>query len=100
MKGVYRHYKGNYYRVFGEARHSETEEVFVLYCPLGTLGDVQASAQCQDTLQNTFEDTVDNANSRNYWVRPKEMFFEEVVVDNQRVPRFAFIDDQLDEIKS
>ena len=32
--GVYRHYKGNYYYVMGLAKHSETHEVLVLYCPL------------------------------------------------------------------
>ena len=29
--GRYRHYKGNDYEVIGEARHSETEEPFVVY---------------------------------------------------------------------
>ena len=29
--GVYRHYKGPEYRVFGVARHSETEEWVVFY---------------------------------------------------------------------
>jgi len=28
--GRYRHYKGNEYEVIGEARHSETEEPFVV----------------------------------------------------------------------
>jgi hypothetical protein len=32
--GVYKHYKGNYYLVLGLGRHSETEEVFVIYVPL------------------------------------------------------------------
>ena len=29
--GLYRHYKGPQYRVFGSARHSETEEWMVVY---------------------------------------------------------------------
>ena len=29
--GRYRHYKGNFYEVIGTARHSETEEVMVVY---------------------------------------------------------------------
>lgn len=29
--GVYKHYKGNYYRVMGIARHSETLEDMVVY---------------------------------------------------------------------
>lgn len=29
--GIYRHYKGPQYRVFGAARHSESEEWVVVY---------------------------------------------------------------------
>ena len=29
--GLYRHYKGREYRVYGVARHSETEEAMVVY---------------------------------------------------------------------
>jgi hypothetical protein len=32
--GIYRHYKGNEYRVYELARHSETEEQLVIYRPL------------------------------------------------------------------
>jgi hypothetical protein len=31
LPGVYRHYKGQRYEVLGVARHSETEEEFVVY---------------------------------------------------------------------
>ncbi len=61
--GEYRHYKGGAYQVIGVARHSETEELLVVYRPL--YGD------------------------RGLWVRPLDMFLESVVVDGQRVPRFS-----------
>lgn len=48
--GLYRHYKGQNYRVLGVARHSETEEALVIYQALyGEFG---------------------------LWVRPLEMFTE------------------------
>ncbi|HEV7775721.1 MAG TPA: DUF1653 domain-containing protein [Luteibacter sp.] len=62
--GIYRHYKGNAYRVLGTARHSETMEDMVVYQALyGQFG---------------------------LWVRPAAMFLESVEVDGRRVPRFAF----------
>jgi len=63
--GLYRHYKGNDYEVFGVATHSETEEQVVVYRALyGEFG---------------------------LWVRPLEMFEEAVVVEGIDVPRFARI---------
>jgi len=63
--GVYEHYKGRRYEVLGCARHTETDEEFVVYRALyGTCG---------------------------LWVRPKAMFTETVVVDGQAVPRFRFV---------
>lgn len=60
--GIYRHYKGPEYEVIGTARHSETEECFVLYRPLeGNSG---------------------------WWVRPRAMFFEDVMFDGRLQPRF------------
>lgn len=64
--GRYRHYKGLPYELIGVARHSETLEPLVLYRPLYGRGEL--------------------------WVRPYAMFFEEVVVDGVRQPRFAFED--------
>jgi hypothetical protein len=65
--GRYRHYKGNDYEVIGIARHSETEEVMVVYRKL--YGD------------------------SSLWVRPLAMFSGDVVVDGRQVPRFAWVED-------
>jgi hypothetical protein len=61
--GLYRHYKGNDYRVIGLARHSETEEVFVVYQAL--------------------------YGERGLWVRPAAMFVETIEANGARGPRFA-----------
>ena len=64
--GRYRHYKGNPYRVVGLARHSETQEVLVIY----------------RALYGEFD----------LWVRPAAMFVETIpLADGTRVPRFAFV---------
>lgn len=66
--GRYRHYKGGEYEVLGIARHSETHEPLVVYRPL--------------------------YNDSGWWVRPHAMFFESVLVDGVRRPRFEKIDDE------
>ena len=65
--GRYRHYKGNEYRVLGLARHSETQEVLVVYQAL--------------------------YGERGLWIRPAAMWIETVVVTpgEKPVPRFAFV---------
>lgn len=63
VPGLYRHYKGQHYRVLGTARHSETEELLVMYQAL--------------------------YGERGLWVRPAAMFAETVIVDGVNVPRFA-----------
>ncbi|MDD4600146.1 hypothetical protein SDC9_04046 [bioreactor metagenome] len=64
-EGTYRHYKGNEYRVLFVAKHSETEEAMVVYqCLYGDFG---------------------------YWVRPLNMFEEEVEIAGKRVRRFEYI---------
>ena len=65
--GRYKHYKGKFYAVEGVARHSDTEELLVVYRPLYGDGDL--------------------------WVRPLSMFTEQVVVDGQSVPRFDYVSD-------
>lgn len=64
--GKYRHYKGKDYEVIGTARHSETLEEMVVY-------------------KHLFEDEF---GKNSLWVRPKEMFLENVLVDGKEVPRF------------
>lgn len=63
IAGIYRHYKGQHYRVLGVAHHSETLDELVVYQPL--------------------------YGERGLWVRPVVMFAETVERDGQRVPRFA-----------
>jgi len=63
--GIYQHYKGPKYLVIDTVRHSETEELLVLYKPM----------QGEDNL----------------WVRPFDMFFEEIEINKQLVPRFKYI---------
>ena len=64
--GIYKHYKGKEYRVIGEVKHSETLVDLVLYDPL------------YESISK-------------YWVRPKNMFEEEIEVDGKKVKRFQFI---------
>jgi hypothetical protein len=61
--GRYRHYKGNLYEVIDIAQHSETREQMVVYRCL--YGD------------------------HSLWVRPLTMFVEMVVVNGDKMPRFA-----------
>jgi len=61
--GRYRHYKGGEYEVVAVGRHHETLEPLVIYRPQYGEGG--------------------------WWVRPHAMFFEDVVIDGVRQPRFA-----------
>jgi hypothetical protein len=61
--GIYRHYKGQRYRVLGIAHHSETLEPLVVYQALyGDFG---------------------------LWVRPAAMFSETIELDGEPIARFA-----------
>ena len=60
--GRYRHFKGQPYEVIGTARHSETEEEFVLYRALYGDGGL--------------------------WVRPRTMWEERIERDGYEGPRF------------
>jgi len=65
-KGIYRHFKGNTYQVIDIARHSENQQYMVLYRAL--------------------------YGARGLWVRPLEMFVEEVEIEGQKRPRCALIE--------
>ena len=65
--GKYEHYKKLSYEVLGVVRHSETLEKLVLYKAL--YGD------------------------HGMWVRPLEMFKENVVIEGREVPRFRYVGD-------
>ncbi|KLT72355.1 hypothetical protein PL75_08825 [Neisseria arctica] len=63
--GIYRHYKGQLYEVIGTARHSENEEIMVIYRALyGEYG---------------------------LWIRPLAMFAENITHEGLVTPRFACI---------
>ncbi|MEM6583501.1 MAG: DUF1653 domain-containing protein [Pseudomonadota bacterium] len=64
-KGRYRHFKGGEYEVHGVARHSETDELLVVYTPLYGEGGL--------------------------WVRPLTMFIETVQHEGQERLRFELI---------
>ena len=66
--GRYRHFKGREYELLCTARHSETEELMVVYRPLYGEGGV--------------------------WVRPAAMWNEIVERDGRRVRRFTRIEDE------
>ena len=61
--GRYRHFKGQPYEVIGTARHSETQEEFVVYRALYGEGGL--------------------------WVRPRAMWDEHVERDGYAGPRFV-----------
>ncbi|MGC1547671.1 MAG: DUF1653 domain-containing protein [Rhodanobacter sp.] len=63
IAGIYRHYKGQRYRVIGTARHSETMEELVVYQAL--------------------------YGEHGLWVRPATMFAETVELEGEPIQRFA-----------
>ncbi|HAT03194.1 MAG TPA: DUF1653 domain-containing protein [Candidatus Magasanikbacteria bacterium] len=65
--GIYRHYKGKEYRVHFVAKHSETLEKFVVY-----------------------ETLYDNPESK-FWIRPIELFTDNVKWNGDIVPHFTFV---------
>ncbi len=63
--GRYRHFKGNEYQLLYVAKHSETLEPMVVYEALYGEGGI--------------------------WVRPAEMWSEEVDREGYRGPRFTYV---------
>ena len=70
-RGIYRHFKGNLYRVEDVAFHSEDCSEMVVYRAL--YGD------------------------NKLWVRPKSMWDEEVVKDGKTYKRFTYIGEDMTE---
>ncbi len=68
--GIYQHYKGPLYQVYDTCTHSETEEKLVVY-------------RC---LYDDYD----------LWVRPLEMFKENVEYEGKTMARFAFVKDAED----
>ena len=66
--GVYEHYKGSKYQVIDTVRHSETEELMVLYRTM--------------------------YGNQDLWVRPYDMFCENITIDSKTVPRFKYIGEE------
>ncbi|MBP3409762.1 MAG: DUF1653 domain-containing protein [Clostridia bacterium] len=66
--GVYRHFKGNLYRLITVARHSETLEEMVVYQALYGEGG--------------------------YWVRPAAMWNEVITKAEYTGPRFAWVGEE------
>ena len=66
--GRYRHFGGGEYQVLGPARHSETEEDYVVYRALYGEGGL--------------------------WVRPASMWNEVLERDGVRVPRFVCLEEE------
>lgn len=69
-KGIYRHYKGNEYRVIEEGQSEHDKEDMVIY------------------------GAIDGGN---LWIRPKAEFLEEVEVDGIKKPRFEFLREEEDD---
>ncbi len=67
-KGLYRHFKGNYYLVVDVAKDSETQQDMVVYRAL--YGD------------------------KKLWIRPYEMFNEVIEREGVKHKRFAYCDEQ------
>ncbi len=64
--GKYQHFKGNFYQVLDTVTHSETQETLVLYKPL--------------------------YGEQALWVRPIEMFVEEIERDGKVFKRFTLVE--------
>lgn len=63
--GIYQHYKGGKYQVVNEACSTEDKSINIIYHDL--------------------------SDEKNFWIRPKENFLQEVELDDKKVPRFVFI---------
>lgn len=63
MDKIYKHYKGDFYRLLYVGHHTETEEKMVVYTKLySSNGEI--------------------------WIRPYDMFFGEIEIDGKTLQRF------------
>jgi len=67
-KGIYKHFKGGEYRIIAEAKSSEDKKEVVVY--------------------------QDLKDKKKFWVRPREMFLDEVEVDEEKKKRFEFLKEE------
>lgn len=67
--GIYRHYKGNTYKVLHIAKHSETLEDMVIY--------------------------QDVNNPDKIWARPASMWDDDIEIDGKTVKRFELVEEIL-----
>ena len=65
--GKYQHFKGNLYQVLHLAKHSETDEMMVVYQP--------------------------QYGEKGIWVRPLSMFDEVIERDGKSIKRFVYINE-------
>lgn len=63
--GIYKHYKGSFYKVISIAKHTETKEDMIVY------------------------KSIDD---KQLWVRPLEIFREKIKIEGKLIPRFEYID--------
>ena len=75
--GRYEHYKGQQYKVIGFAHHTETKEKMVLYQPLYDVPE----------LNEAYNNNV-------IFTRPYDMFNETILVNNQKIKRFRFLESE------
>ncbi|MEF2176127.1 MAG: DUF1653 domain-containing protein [Candidatus Absconditabacteria bacterium] len=67
--GKYKHYKGNEYELIGIGKHTENLKEYAIYKALnGNEND-----------------------NKKIWIRPLDMFFEEVIINGISMPRFELI---------
>jgi hypothetical protein len=71
QKWIYRHYKWNLYDIIWTCLHTETEEILVSYKPL-----------------------YDSWIKEDFFVRPYNMFFENIEIDWKIILRFEYIWDK------
>lgn len=68
--GAYRHFRGEEVELIALAKHTETLEDLAVY---------------------QVRDAAERADKKAYWVRPLEMFLEEVEHEGRRQPRFTYL---------